>query len=123
MAFDYTEANQDAGELIVEFGQASSFVVAGTGSGGYDDYGNVTAADPDTTISGIVTPLLRYKQREIDGEQILSTDSYVFFHSDVEPPIDSKVTINGTTYRSVNVVKIDSVDGINVYRKIQLRGG
>ena len=119
--FDYDKARQVAKGLIDKFGQANSFTKEGGGAGGFDRSGNPIPPEPDTIVSGTVTPLLSYKQQEIDGEQIKSTDSYVFFHSDVEPPIGSKSTVNGNEYRVVNVKKLDSVDDINVYRKLQLR--
>lgn len=119
--FDYGKARRVAKGLIDKFGQAGSFTKEGGGAGGYDDFGNVILPEPDTVISGIVTPLLSYKQQEIDGEQIKSTDSYVFFHSEAEPPIGAKAVMNGSEYRVVNVKKLDSVDDVNVYRKLQLR--
>lgn len=119
--FDYDKARQVAKGLIDKFGQPGSFTKEGGGAGGYDDFGNVIPSEPDTVISGIVTPLLSYKQQEVDGEQIKSTDSYVFFHSEVEPPIGVKSTLNGNEYRVVNVKKLDSVDDVSVYRKLQLR--
>lgn len=119
--FNYDKARQVAESLIDKFGQPGSFTKEGGGAGGYDDFGNVIPPEPDTVFEGTVTPLLSYKQQEIDGEQIKSTDSYVFFHSEVEPSIGAKSTINGNEYRVVNVKKLDSVDDINVYRKLQLR--
>lgn len=119
--FDYVKARQVAKGLIDKFGQAGNFTKEGGGAGGYDRSGNPIPPEPDTVVSGIVTPLLSYKQQEIDGEQIKSTDNYVFFHSEVEPPIGAKSTVNGNEYRVVNVKKLDSVDGVNVYCKLQLR--
>ena len=121
MSFDYAKARLVAKSLIEKFGQAGTFTVKGSGGGGYDENGNPVAPQPDVVINGTVTPLLSYKQQEIDGERILSTDSYVFAHSDIEPPIDSVITINGSKYIVKNIMKLDSVDNINVYRKIQLR--
>jgi hypothetical protein len=121
VAFDYASARNDALEIINEFGASSSFVIAGTGSGGYDDLANVIPAQPDTIISGTITPLLSYKASEIDGETILQGDGYVFFHSDTAPPIDSKTTVNGLVYRAVRVESLDSIAGVNVFRKVQLR--
>lgn len=120
-AFDYVKARSVAKGLIEKFGQAGQFIAAGSGGGGYDSSGNVIPTEPDVAIDGIVTPLLSYKQMEVDGAQVLATDSYVFFHSEEEPPIDSKITINGGKYRAINISKLDSVDGIRVYTKIQLR--
>lgn len=119
--FDYVKAANIATDLIYKFGQFGLFVVKGSGGGGFDDFGNPIPAQPDKEIVGVITPLLRYKQHEIDGERILATDSYIFADLNEDPPIDSKVTINGNTYIAKNIMKLDSVDGINIYRKIQLR--
>lgn len=118
--FDYVKARDIAKSLIEKFGQAKEFIIEGS-KGGTDKWGDPIPDTPDTSIMGIVTPLLSYKKMEVDGEQILSTDSYVFFYSDEIPPIDSKVTINANEYRAVNIVRLDSVAGVNVYVKIQLR--
>ena len=120
-AFDYVKARSVAKGLIEKFGQAGKFIIAGSDGGGYDSSGNVIPAKPAVIIDGLVTPLLSYKQMEVDGTQVLATDSYVFFHSEEEPPIDSKITINGGKYRAVDISKLDSVSGIRVYTKIQLR--
>lgn len=119
--FNYNKARQTAKGLIDKFGQTGSFIKEGSGTGGYDDFGNPLPAEPDIVINGIVTPLLSYKQQEVDGEQIKSTDSYVFFHSEAEPPIGAKTVLNSDEYRVVDIKKLDSVDDINVYRKLQLR--
>lgn len=122
VGFDYVKARAIAESLIVKFGASGSFVVESDSAGGYDDFGNEIPPTPAVSIDGTVTPLLQYKQNEIDGEQIKANDAYVFFHSEVEPPIGSNITLNGTDYRAIKVSKIDSVGGVNVYRKIQLRG-
>jgi hypothetical protein len=119
--FDYSKSRNIAAKLIDKFGESGSFVAAGSGSGGYDDLGNVIPAQPDTVINGTITPLLSYKQSEIDGETILIGDGYVFFHSETAPPIDSKTTLNGLVYRAVWVESLDSVAGVNIFRKVQLR--
>lgn len=119
--FDYSKAREVAAKLIDKFGAPSTFVVAGQNAGGYDDFGNVIAPSSDTVINGTITPLLSYKQAEINGETIQQGDGYVFFHSDTAPPIDSKTTINGLVYRAVWVEQLSSVGGVNVLRKVQLR--
>lgn len=118
--FEYTKARAIAEGLINKFGEAGSFIVKGL-DGGVDEWGDPTAGTPDQVFNGTVTPLLSYKQGEVDGEQILKTDSYVFFHCDEVPPIDSKITINGKEFRAVDIVRLDSVAGVNVYVKVQLR--
>lgn len=121
MAFDYAEARKDAQEIIGEFGAAGTFIISDASEGGYDDFGNPAPLQPAVTIDGIVTPLLRYKQHQIDGERILATDNYVFFHSETAPQIDNKITISGNTYIAKSIVRLDSVDNINIYVKVQLR--
>lgn len=121
MSFDYAQARKNAQEIIGEFGAAGTFIISDASEGGYDDLGNPVPPQPAVTIEGIVTPLLRYKQHEIDGERILAIDNYVFFHSETVPQIDNKITINGNTYIAKSIVRLDSVDNINIYVKVQLR--
>ena len=116
--FDYDKARSTAEKLIDKFGGAGT--VYSLGESGEDMFGNPISS-PGASINGLVTPLLQYKQMEIGGNTILSTDSYVFFHSDIEPEINMLHDSGGDTYRVVDVKKIDSVSGTNVYRKLQLR--
>lgn len=119
--FDYPQARLTALKIISKFGAPGEFVLAGNGDGGHDDFGNVIPAEPDTIYDGTVSPLLGYKAHEIDGEQIQSTDSFVFFHSDTVPEIGSTSMLNGEVYRVINIKRLDSVGGTNVYAKLQLR--
>ena len=122
MTFDYAAANLKVKALIEKFGASASFVKDGAGGGGYDDFGNVIPAEPDTTYTGTVTPILQYKKDEIDGTTIKMGDGYVFFYpSGSLPPIDSKITINSTVWRLVDIMRLDSVGGVNVFFKCQLR--
>ncbi len=118
--FDYSKALLVAKGLIVKFGSSGSFILSGN-TGGYDDSGNVIAATDDNVIEGTITPLLQYKTSEIDGQNILMGDSYVFFDSDTPPEIGYHTTINGDILRAVDVTSLTSVDGVRVYTKIQLR--
>ncbi len=120
MAFDYVGARTLAKELITTFGGAGSFVKKGS-TGGYDSSGNLTPDTPDVVITGLTTPLLSYKNMEIDGSTIISGDSYLFFHSETAPTIGMQTTVNGIEFRVVDLITLTSVDNINVYRKIQLR--
>lgn len=121
MAFDYNKARDTAQRLIDKFGAAGSFVKGGS-NGGYDDYGRPIPPEPDITINGLVTPILSFKSSEIDGDSILSTDGYVFFHSETAPGIGYFQTQNGVKYRFISMLsEITSVDGVNVFRKIQVR--
>lgn len=121
MSFNYAGARATAENLIKKFGQAGTIIVKGV-SGGYDENGDVAADTPDTTISGTITPLLQYSNKEVDGDSILKGDAYVFFHSDTAPQVNNQVVLNGKDFRIVDIISLTSVDGINVFRKIQLRG-
>jgi len=117
--FDYAQARLTAAKIISKFGAPGEFYL--DGDGGYDDFGDPLPSQPNTEYTGTVSPLLGYKAHEIDGEQIQSTDSFVFFRSDTVPEIGSTSMLNGEVYRVVNVKRLDSVGGINVYAKLQLR--
>lgn len=119
--FDYAKARAVAKNLIEKFGGVGSFTLSGA-SAGTDRYGEPLPAQPNVIINGTVTPLLSYKQHEIDNDRILATDSYVFFYSDEIPAVDSITTINGKDFIVKDIVKLSSVDGVNVYTKLQLRG-
>jgi hypothetical protein len=119
-AFDYVNAHAVAVKLITKFGQPADIIKKGN-AGGYDTSGNVIAPQPDVTISGIVTPLLQYKQSEIDGENVQSGDSYVFFESATLPEIGYMITVNAIEFRVIDLTNLTSVDNIKIYLKIQLR--
>ena len=119
--FDFSEAREDAKEIITEFGESSTLTNPGA-SGGYDAFGNPIADTPGATINGTVTPLLNYKIDEIDGETIQRQDSYVFFDTDGTPEIGMNITINGQKYAIVDIpLRIQSVGGVTVLNKLQLR--
>lgn len=118
--FDYNEARETALELIEFFGQPGTVVKKGT-TGGQDAWGDPKPDEPDVTINGIITPLLQYKTKEIDDTNIKRGDSFVFFHSDTSPEINMQTTINGKTFRIVDTIVLNSVDDINIFRKLQLR--
>ena len=120
MAHDYAGDRQLAEDLITEYGAASAVIKKGT-TGGTDAWGDPKPDEPDIVINGTITPWLDAKTREIDGENILRGDGFVYFHSDTAPEINMQTTINGKTFRIVDTKVLDSVDDINVYRRLQLR--
>lgn len=122
MAFNYDAARATAKRLIELFGQAGSAIKEAVPAGP-DIYGAIVAAQDEVVISGTVTPKLDYTQAEIDGESVKIGDSYVLFHSEAAPQIDMTITINSVKSRIVSISPLDSVDGINIFRKLQLRGG
>ena len=118
--FDYRKAHATAARLISKFGQPANVIKKGNASG-WEDNGDPIPVQPDIVINGMVTPLLQYKQSEIDGEHVLVTDSYVFFESSIPPEIDMMITINSQQFRIENLKTLESVDDINIYRRLQLR--
>ena len=119
---DYNKARATAERLITKYGAAGTVVIEGN-DGGYDSATmQPISATPDVTINGTVTPVMPYSSREIDGSTILSTDGFVYFHADSIPTIGATHTQNGKLYRVQGVKTLTSVDGVNVYTKLQLRG-
>ena len=118
--FDYNKARQTAERLINKFGAECSAVQEAVG-GGTDAFGDPLPGTDAVTIDGIITPKLNYRVSEVDGSVVQHGDCYVYFHSNTAPSIDMTVTLNGETFRIVDIVDLTSVDGINVYRKLQLR--
>jgi len=117
----YGESRKKAESIISKFGGPGSFVQKGN-AGGFDEDGNALPAQPDVVINGTITPLLQYSNSEIDENRILQGDAYVFFHSSEPPRIAMQTTINGKTFTVVRIaLSLDSIDGVNVLRKIQLR--
>lgn len=122
MANDYNADRAAAKEQIEEWGQPSTVIKKGV-TGGDDEWGDPIADIPDVTINGIITPFLAAKKAEINDTSVLMGDGFVFFHSDIAPEIGYQTTLNGQTYRVVNMKVLNSVDDINIYRKLQLRIG
>ena len=120
MEFDYAQARATAEKIISKFGVAGAVIKKGS-IGGNDEWGDPIADIPDVTIDGIVTPFMAAKKAEIDDTNVLMGDGFVFFHSDIAPEIGMQTTLNGQTYRIVNMKVLNSVDDINIYRKLQLR--
>ena len=119
--FDYGKMRALAQKLIDKFGGEAQFIKAGQ-QGGFDpDTGEQTPDTPDYVIDGLSTPIRYYKSSEADGTVIKMGDGSIFFHSDIEPEIDMKITLNGDTFRAVNLIKMKSVQGVKVSCKVQLR--
>ena len=119
MSFDYAKSRATAEKIITKFGQSSK--VYSKGETTTDMLGNTITIGGEE-VAGIISPKLAYSSNEIDGENIIKGDGYAFFHSDTEPSIGMLTDLNNETLRVVSVEKLDSVNNINVYRKLQLRG-
>lgn len=122
MSFNYDKARDRTLKQITKYGASGQVILKGS-SGGFDNSGNATPDTPDTIINGIITPLVQYKTAEIDDKSIQVEDAWVYFHSDSEPLIDMQTTLNSKTFRIIDVIKLSSVDDINIFTKLQLRIG
>jgi len=120
MAFDYAQAALDASEIIAEFGAAGT-VYSPAVSGNDPDTGLPMVTIPQVTLSGIITPKLQYKKDQIDGSNVLASDSFVFFDTTGEPLVGMLTQINGEPLRVVKVDSLKSVGGVKIYHKLQLR--
>lgn len=120
MTFDYAQAAIDASEIIAEFGEAGT-VYSVEVSGNDPDTGLPMATTQQVTLTGIITPKLRYKKDQIDGSNVLASDSYVFFDTTGEPLVGMLAQINSELLRVVKVDSLKSVGGIKIFHKLQLR--
>lgn len=120
MAYNYERARDTAMRAITKYGSFGQLVKKGV-AGGYDNDGNPTPSTPDVAIDGIITPLVKYTSKEVDGSSIIAGDSWVYFHSEDEPSIGMQATVNGVVFRVIDIHQLSSVDGTNIYRKLQLR--
>lgn len=116
--FDYVKAQATAKKLVEKFGESGSFTR--TIQGAIDPATGEQGASTEIKINGAVTPVLRFSNDEVNGESVQRDDGFVFFDGD-ELAINDKTTINGETWRCVDVSKIKSVSGVLVYQKVQLR--
>ena len=116
--FDYIKAQATAKKLVEKFGESGAFIR--TVQGAIDPATGEQGASTESTINGTVTPVLRFSNDEVNGESVQRDDGFVFFDGD-ELAINDKTTINGETWRCVDVSKIKSVSGVLVYQKVQLR--
>jgi hypothetical protein len=117
--FDYQDARDTAKALIDEFGAGGSFVTPASDGGIDAATGDPTGASP-IVKNGVVTPILDYEAKEIDGTSVLSGDGKAFFYG-AAPSIGDVHVQNDQTWRVVGFSSFTSVDGIVVYAQVQLR--
>lgn len=120
MAFDYEAAKRTATNVILKYGAAGQVIKKGV-TEGFDDSGNATGSTSDVIIHGLITPLVLYTTKEIDGTSIISGDSWVYFQSEAAPDVGMQVTLNSVTLRVTAKPSVVSVGGIVLYYKLQLR--
>lgn len=118
--FDYLKAKKTATGLIDKFGQDGTFTTPSV-NGGIDPATGDPVASSVITKNGLVTPVLSYKEQEINGSNIKGGDGFVYFAGDTLPVIGDNITINAETWRVILVTNITSVNNIIVFTKVQLR--
>jgi hypothetical protein len=124
---DYTRLQGIADRLIAnadDSGVNRSVYTPAIDGGGYDNNGNPLPAQPRVDIFGSASPLFSYKQDEIDGDVVRSTDAYILFSPDDKDEvikIGMLYDVNGKTYRVQDLQGITSNGGVKVYQKLQLR--
>ena len=119
-SFNFAAAKKSAAKIIADFGAPATLTKKGE-TGGYDAEGNIKAAQPDVVINGTATVVRSFTTAEIDGEKILHSDGWVFFDSVDEPEIGMSITLNGYTWRVVDMPALISPSGDLIWRKLHLR--
>lgn len=124
MASSYEQDRETVTELILEYGGAGQLILVGT-TGGFDGSGDSTPDTPSTLIDGILTPIINYKNHEIDGESVIKGDGYILWQSATklsELVVEKlQITINGTLFRVKDIGELTSINGVNLAYKLQLR--
>lgn len=115
----YSSTTATAAKLLLKFGQSITLTFE---TGGTIDpaTGVVTTAKTVTTVTGNGAPI-KFKNREVDGTVVKSSDVKLILESVSPPPTqDWRATIKGVEYR---VMEVDPVSpgGIDVIYILQLR--
>ena len=120
MTYNYTTARATARRSILKYGSTGSVIQKGQ-SGGYDDEGDAIADTADVTITGIATSLVLFDNKEIDGESILTGDSWVYWQSDTAIAAGMQITLNSITFKIMAVTAVQSIANVIIYERLQLR--
>ncbi len=118
MSFDYSELQNNAIELIAEYGRDVTY--RSFNSGTYDpDSGTVSGDDEaETTVKAVVTTA---KIEKIDGTALQRGDRFFLIASgSVVPNAKDAIIDGGETYQIVDFTEIKPGDSIMAY-KIQAR--
>lgn len=113
---DYAEDRADADELIDEFGQDGKLRRETKTGSSYSP--TITTTDYDCTFV-----VLDYRNREIDGTRILSTDKKALLKAGslaITPTTADKLVIGGVAHAIMNVAPL-SPGGTVVLYEIQAR--
>lgn len=118
-AYDYGEDLADANEMIEEFGQAGFIRRKGATTGPAH---NQTSGPPTNTPVTFV--MVDYKNHEIDGTRILTTDRKVLLAvgtmTQDPTPADELVLADGTPQKIINVSPL-APGGVTLLYEMQCR--
>ena len=117
--FDYEKARLKAAKIIAKFGGPGTFKTPPK-NGGLDPKTGDPISQGEILKPGLITPIIKYKGQEIDGDSIIGGDGSIFFEGP-KINIGDQVTINGETWRAIGFETLSSIEGIVVFTQIQLR--
>jgi hypothetical protein len=118
-AFDYTDTQADAAELIAEFGQAGQLMPPATRADPYDPDSVATTPDP----IGCTLVVIAYTLREREASLIAEGDRKVLIAAQglqAEPTAAFGLAIGADTFQIVRVMPV-SPAGVPVLYEIQAR--
>ena len=119
MGINYTALESTAARLLRDNGQAITFSYE-TGEVINPATGVVTTPSSETTVDGFGVAT-NYKNAEIDGQSVLASDLKLLASNiATEPEANWKVTVNGKTWRVMQVNPINPA-GTNVMYICQIR--
>jgi len=120
--FFYADMVETATNLLDKFGFTGQLVKDDSSVGDYDDSGNYIAPTTATTIDCIITPIIGFRAKEIDGVSILASDGKIYLDCTEDPEIGMTTTINGNKYRLVKDMGMKTNAGDVLFRCWQVRG-
>lgn len=119
MGVNYTALQSTATRLLRDNGQAITFSYQ-TGEVINPATGAVTTPASEATVPGFGVAT-NYKNAEINGETVLSSDLKLLASNiATAPEVNWKVTVNGKTWRVMQVMPINPA-GTNVMYILQIR--
>jgi len=99
--FDYAGMRATAIKLLTKFGNPVLLIRENIAPADYNPVGGDFDAKPDTDVNGVGV-LVKYKNKEIDGDTIRATDRKLLFQGD-------EILINDK-YNGFRVNDIDNID-------------
>jgi hypothetical protein len=117
---DYESTSAEIKAFLEEYGELLELTLKGN-SGGFDSSGNSISPTADTTIEGVCTPIVRFRNSEVDGKTIISGDGYCLFQGTQDAAVGMLIPMYGNTYRVVDENGVKSINGIRLYQKLQVR--